>query len=262
MYNNKFKTGDRVIAEKAGYNCVKNAEGVVAGRISTGQYLVEFENEVRGYDGNAYSGDFKAKNGWYLLESELKLVEEEAKDFLTKMHEHGLKWGSGDKYTNFNLTSFQYYGDQTTYSNTGGYENIRFSQSKNRKILEWSDYMKKEFTLDDLRPGVHVVKLRKNRLGTGLVLADTILFAKSIALLEFFNKDMTSKCVHLNDIVEIFEIKDGDNGPAELSEILDEQYLTSIWKRTEKSPAQIRLEELEEKQRKLADEIAEVRKGL
>jgi len=129
-------------------------------------------------------------------------------------------------------------------------------------VLEPIEESNQEFTLADLKPGIHVVKLRENVNGFGILMAGRILFENKYGELENFNNDLTSKYSNKNDIVEVFEIKNNFYLPSNILDILNKKYLDSIWKRIEKTPTQLKLEELETKQRAIADEIAEIRKGL
>lgn len=71
-------------------------------------------------------------------------TEEEAKDFCKQMHEHGLKWCSGASY--IKTTKHDVYKDKICYYAEGEYSSLEYALEKYYKILEWSDYMKKEFT--------------------------------------------------------------------------------------------------------------------
>ena len=68
-------------------------------------------------------------------------TEEEAIDFCKKMDEHGMKWCSGGSYLKNN--EWNYYREETCYSNKGEYTEKCWYEECGYKILEWSDYMKK-----------------------------------------------------------------------------------------------------------------------
>lgn len=70
------------------------------------------------------------------------------------MHEHGMKWLDRDSY--LDCIAFNKYKDATCYSNAGGYSRYRFYKENGFTILEWSDYMQKEFTKADLKDGMVV----------------------------------------------------------------------------------------------------------
>lgn len=90
-------------------------------------------------------------------------TEEEAKDFLSYLDSVGREWDSGDSYlshTNWN----GYKSDTVYFFNRNTYENIQYAKTRNYTILEWSDFMNKEFTKADLKTG-DVVKLRDGEVG-------------------------------------------------------------------------------------------------
>lgn len=83
-------------------------------------------------------------------------TEEEAKDFCRVMHESGRTWGSGDSYIEY--PRFLDHEDETCYNfNNGSFANIYWYKRYDFIILEWSDFMEKEFTKDDLKVGMLVV---------------------------------------------------------------------------------------------------------
>ena len=83
-------------------------------------------------------------------------TEEEAKDFCRVMHESGRKWGSGDSY--IEKTNFLEYLDKTCYNfNKNTYSDRDYYIIRYYTILEWEDFMEKEFTLSDLKAGMLVV---------------------------------------------------------------------------------------------------------
>ena len=83
--------------------------------------------------------EFKDKNNKIAVHCK---TEEEAKDFCKQMHEHGFRWTSGDLYTeNTNYCTHQ---GMSCYYADGEYSSLDYAKGKGYKILEWSDYMKKE----------------------------------------------------------------------------------------------------------------------
>ena len=73
-------------------------------------------------------------------------TEEEARDFCNYLHSVGRRWYSGKSYLD---TEF-YYDDKVYYFNEGACGHVRLSTYT---ILEWSDFMNKEFTKADLKTG-------------------------------------------------------------------------------------------------------------
>ena len=81
-------------------------------------------------------------------------TEEEAKDFCRVLHEAGRTWCTGRSY--IDRTNFKYDKGGTCYNfNIGAYAEKFYYTKPNEDytILEWSDFMNKEFTKADLRTG-------------------------------------------------------------------------------------------------------------
>lgn len=90
-------------------------------------------------------------------------TKEEAEDFCRVMHEDGKTWYNDGSY--LDNTCFEtYFEDTVYYFNRGSYRNTGYAKKHSHTILEWSDFMKKEFTKEDLKNG-DVVVLRNNNVG-------------------------------------------------------------------------------------------------
>jgi hypothetical protein len=77
-------------------------------------------------------------------------TEEEAKDFCRVLHEAGKTWHDGELY--LNNTAWRQYESLTCYRfSLGDYCHYHFYKLRCYTILEWSDFMNKEFTAEDLR---------------------------------------------------------------------------------------------------------------
>ena len=84
-------------------------------------------------------------------------TEEEAKAFCKEMHEAGLTWCIGDKYSEF--TYFDEYKQNTCYHfNKGVYGDLEYYKNKGFIILEYSDYMDTE---NDMKETKEVSTRRK-----------------------------------------------------------------------------------------------------
>ena len=94
-------------------------------------------------------------------------TEEEAIDFCKRMHEHGMKWCTGKSY--MEKTNYEEYKGETCYIRFGMFSSYRYYNSEGYEILEWSDYMQKEFTKSDLKSGM-VVEYNDNYFGKRLVI--------------------------------------------------------------------------------------------
>lgn len=95
-------------------------------------------------------------------------TEEEAIDFCKRMHEHGMKWSSGESY----LKETYYSECEETCYIRGEFSEYWYYKSNGYEILEWSDYMDKEFTKADLEDGM-VVEQRDGNMY--LVLAGMVV---------------------------------------------------------------------------------------
>lgn len=93
-------------------------------------------------------------------------TEEEAKDFCNYMHSvGGSNWAAFSTYTGYHI-----HRSHTTYNlSLGLYGHIDSFIRTGYTILEWEDFMNKEFTKADLKTG-DVVQLRDGELG--IVLTD------------------------------------------------------------------------------------------
>lgn len=83
-------------------------------------------------------------------------TEEEAKDFCRQMDAHGMQWCNKTSYLEEN--NFSRYNEETCYSGADGtFCRYDYFIDNDYTILEWSDYMEKDFTKADLKDGMFVV---------------------------------------------------------------------------------------------------------
>ena len=101
--------------------------------------------------------DITAYKGKYVMHCK---TEEEAKDFCNYLHSIGRKWRN--QYATYKATTnYALYRQETAYNfNQGTYWNVQGYEEEGYTILEWEDFMNKEFTKADLRTGD--VILRRN----------------------------------------------------------------------------------------------------
>ena len=179
-------------------------------------------------------------------------TEEEAKDFCRQMHGQGMKWRNGESYlknTNYNM-----HNEGTCYYGGGEWSSLDIAENYNYKILEWSDYMQKEFTKSDLKSGM-VVEYRCVALGRRLVVKDMLLGINGSYTLENYNDDLTDiDGDHELSIIRAYKIKNVRN----FEHILDDDNLELIWER--KEPKKITVEEMRQKLEDLTGEKIEVTK--
>lgn len=125
-------------------------------------------------------------------------TEEEAKDFCRVLHEAGRKWDGGGSY----LQTTNWHDNLMCYNfNTGLYSDIPFYLRHGFTILEWSDFMKKKFTKDDLRNGD--VVLRKD--GNVEIYVQTKFISKTgeLSTEHYLNADLSSHYGTDRDIMAV-----------------------------------------------------------
>lgn len=149
-------------------------------------------------------------------------TEEEAKDFCKRMHEEGLKWCSGESY--LEETNYKFCEEEMCYIR-GEFSPYQYYKSKGYKILEWGDYMNKEFTKADLRDGM-VVEYRDG--DRRLVIDECLVGKDSHYELSAYNENLENEYPRLT-IMKVFKIC----RRAILESILDDDNLELIWERAE-----------------------------
>ena len=131
-------------------------------------------------------------------------TEEETVDFCKQMHEHGMKWCNGESY--WKNTKYNAHHEETCYYGNGEYSSRDFAEKYNYKILEWSDYMQKEFTKADLKDGM-VVEQRDG--GMYLVLAGTAVGKGEHNSIVGYTDDLKWAGYKGGDIVKVYRITPG-----------------------------------------------------
>lgn len=175
-------------------------------------------------------------------------TEEEAKDLCKQMHEHGMKWCNGESY----LKNTNYMRNEgTCYYGNGEYSSRVFAEKYNYKILEWSDYMDKEFTKADLRDGM-VVEQRDGDMY--LVLAGMVVRKRGYNRIGDYDDDLKCAGYTGGDIVKVYRITPGSLGCIE--EVFVKSNLELIWER--KEPKKMTVEEMRKKLEELTGEEIEV----
>lgn len=175
-------------------------------------------------------------------------TEEEAKDFCKQMHKHRMKWWNGESYlenTNYNVRN-----KGTCYYGSGEYSSRVFAEKHNYKILEWSDYMQKNFTKSDLKDGM-VVEYNDNSFGKRLVVGDFLIGEDGYADLGDYNENLKNVVSDL-EIVRVYKIK----CMGKISSIMYDVNLELIWER--KEPKKMTVEEMRQKLEELTGEEIEV----
>lgn len=177
-------------------------------------------------------------------------TEEEAKDFCRQMHGQGMKWCTGDSY--LENTNYNVHNEGTCYYGIGEYSSRVYAEKYNYKILEWSDYMQKEFTKADLEDGM-VVEYRSKSYGRRLVIGDMLIGAEGSHRLIYYNEDLIDTTGDKDfDIMRIYKIQH----VSRFNEILRYSNLELIWER--KEPKKMTVEEMRQKLEELTGEEIEV----
>lgn len=158
-------------------------------------------------------------------------TEEEANDFCNQMHEHGLRWCTGQTY--LEGTKYNGFKTKTCYSNSGRYCNKDYYIENDYKILEWSDYMKvgnKEFTKADLKDGMVIECRDKDRF---LVFGHKLLNSNGFDFINDIADDLTDKKYKDKDfdIMKVYKVN--IENVKRLSDILKHENLELIWERIE-----------------------------
>ena len=188
--------------------------------------------------------EFKDKNNKIAVHCK---TEEEAKDFCKQMHEHGLKWCNG--YSYILKTYYETYEKRTCYTGYGTYSNYVYYTKQGCKILEWSDYMNKEFTKADLKDGMVVAYANGERR---LVLNNFLIGKDGYFDLSNYSENLKDKNSSDRDIVRVFKI----NIVTTLDYIFRTENLELIWERTESK--KMTTEEMRQKLEDLTGENIEV----
>lgn len=176
-------------------------------------------------------------------------TEEEAKDFCRQMYKHGMVWGSGNSY--LSCTHYEKYKDKTCYDGQGVYQSYDHFKKYRYEILEWSDYMDKEFTKADLEDGM-VVEQRDGDMY--LVLAGMVVRKRGYNRIGDYDDDLKCAGYTGGDIVKVYRITPGSLGCVE--HVFIKCNLELIWER--KEPKKMTVEEMRQKLEELTGEEIEV----
>lgn len=174
-------------------------------------------------------------------------TEEEAKDFCKQMHEHEMKWCNGESY--LECTEYGKHLSEPCYTGYGEYSRNEYYKSKGYKILEWGDYMQKEFKKEDLRDGM-VVKHRNG--DKRIVISEALIGEDGYADRNCFREDLTHRYFKDLDIVGVYAIQEYNN----FADMLSDYNLELIWERAESK--KMTVEEMRKKLEELTGEQIEI----
>ena len=173
-------------------------------------------------------------------------TKKEAEDFCLQMNEQGMAWSSGNSYLSY--TYYEVHKNKTCYS-SGGYQSCDYFRKYRCNILEWSDYMQKEFTKADLKDGM-VVKHRNG--DKKMVISEALIGEDGYSDRNCFREDLTYRYFKDLDIVGVYAIKEYSN----FADMLSDYNLELIWERTESK--KMTVEEMRKKLEELTGEQIEV----
>ena len=177
-------------------------------------------------------------------------TEEEAKDFCRQMHGQGMKWRNGESY--LKNTNYYMHNEGMCYYGDGEWSSLDIAENYNYKILEWSDYMQKEFTKSDLKDGM-VVEYRRKDYGKRMVVGNMLIGEEGSHRLEAYENDLTQGYAESQlSIIRVYKIKNERN----FKHIMDDDNLELIWER--KEPKKMTVEEMRKKLEELTGELIEV----
>ena len=150
-------------------------------------------------------------------------TEEEAKDFCRQMDAHGMQWCNEKSYLEEN--HFYRYKEETCYCGDGTFSSYEYFIEHYYTVLEWSDYMKKEFTKADLKDGMFVVFRNGNIY---IKIGEFLIGHSGWDRLNNNTDDLHNICYSKLDIVKVGTLKSGKP----LGYIKEED-LDIIWERKE-----------------------------
>jgi hypothetical protein len=176
-------------------------------------------------------------------------TEEEAIDFCKQMHKHRMKWRNGESY--LKNTNYYMHNEGMCYYGDGEWSSLDIAENYNYKILEWSDYMQKEFTKADLKDGM-VVEQRDGNMY--LVLAGKAVRKGRCNHIDGYTDDLKWEGYTGGDIVKVYRITPESLGCIE--DVFIKSNLELIWERTETK--KMTIEEMRQKLEELTGEEIEV----
>ena len=144
-----------------------------------------------------------------------------------------------------------YIAKKTCYVYGVSFSHYKWAKKKGYRILEWSDYMQKEFIKADLRDGM-VVEQRDG--GMYLVLAGTTVGKGEHNSIVGYTDGLKWAGYKGGDIVKVYRITPGSLGCIE--DVFIKSNLELIWER--KEPKKMTVEEMRKKLEELTGEQIEV----
>ena len=161
-----------------------------------------------------------------------------------------MKWRNGESY--LKNTNYDMHNEGTCYYGDGEWSSLDIAKNYNYKILEWSDYMQKEFTKSDLKDGM-VVEYRRKDYGKRMVVGNMLIGEEGSHRLEAYENDLTQGYAESQlSIIRVYKIKNERN----FKHIMHDDNLELIWER--KKLKKMTVEEMRKKLEELTGEEIEV----
>ena len=176
-------------------------------------------------------------------------TDEEAKDFCKQMHEKGMRWSDGE--TLLENTVWYVHSEKTCYVYGVSFSHYKWAKKQGYRILEWSDYMQKEFIKADLEDGM-VVEQRDGNMY--LVLAGKAVRKGKCNHIDGYTDDLKWEGYTGGDIVKVYRITPESLGCIE--DVFIKSNFELIWER--KEPKKMTVEEMRKKLEELTGEEIEV----
>lgn len=133
-------------------------------------------------------------------------TEEEVENLCDELNKAGLKWVTGDPYDAKNFGIFnRLSSDSVLYFNLGRFGDL-MDVDKDCKILEWSDYMNKNFTKQDLKTG-DVCVLRNQEVLITIIDLNCFVSQYNTTSIDNYNDDLSNVYTRTFDIMNIYRPK-------------------------------------------------------
>lgn len=130
-------------------------------------------------------------------------TEEEVEDLCDELNKAGLKWATGDPYDAKNFGIFnRLRSDSVLYFILGRFGELK-DVDKDCEILEWSDYMNKNFTKQDLKTG-DVCVLRNQEVLIAIIDLKCFVSQFNTISIDNYSDDLSNVHTHYLDIVNIY----------------------------------------------------------
>ena len=167
-------------------------------------------------------------------------TKEEARDFCRVMYENGL-WTFSENY--LKCDQWDKYNKNTCYNfNSGRFGYVNFYSENGYTILEWSDYMEKEFTKQDLKNG-DVCVYRSGYVAIAIPEVGIFREKNGFDYMEKYFDNLKSKSASIMDIIKVYRPKVGFQCG------WDERFFTEgelVYDREKFKPVEVTIEEIAE----------------